>query len=239
MGWAKRLGASRGLRSYLGWIGANYIRLVHATGAWTTVGATNPERFWSRGESFILAFWHGRLLMMPYCWKKGAPMRMLISQHRDGELIAETIRYFGLGTVRGSSRKGGGQAFRAMVKALKAGAYVGITPDGPRGPRMRAGAGAVSLARLSGAPILPATYAVSRRAVLGSWDRFVLAKPFARGVVLWGEPLYVSRDAEEAECEQARLELERRLNAITAEADRLVGAEPIAPAPGERTEEAW
>lgn len=241
MGWAKRLGASPRLRAFLCWAGANYIRLVHASGAWQSVGAETPERFWREGRSFILAFWHGRLLMMPYCWKKGAPMHMLISRHRDGEIIAETIRHFGLGTVRGSSRRGGGAALRAMLKALKSGAHVGITPDGPRGPRMRAGLGAVSLARLSGAPILPATYAASRRSVLSSWDRFILAKPFSRGVVVWGEPIHVSRDADEAEQERARQTLEERLNAITEQADRMVGAEPVPPAPESegRPEEAW
>jgi len=133
--------------------------------------------------------------------------------------------------VRGSSGKSGAGALRQMVRTLKAGDHVGITPDGPRGPRMRANAGAVTVARLAGVPIIPATFATSRRKVLGSWDRFVIAKPFARGVFVWGYPLDVAPDADGAALETARAELETRLNAVTEEADRLVGQTTIAPAP--------
>ena len=79
-------------------------------------------------------FWHGRLLMMPHVWRAGVPMNMLISQHRDGRLIADTIAHFGLGSVAGSSSKGGAAAVRQIVKAIRAGEYAGVTPDGPRGP---------------------------------------------------------------------------------------------------------
>ena len=231
MGWVKRLGASPRLRAALCWAGAQYIRFVRASGPWQTMGAETPERYWREGKGFILAFWHGRLLMMAHCWRRSVPMHMLISQHRDGEFIAETIRHFGLGTVRGSTKKGGGAALRTMVRALKAGECVGITPDGPRGPRMRAGIGAISLARLSGAPIIPAAYAASRRTLLSSWDRFVLALPFSRGVILWGEPITVPREADAAAEEAARAALEAQLNALTEKADRLVGQTPIAPEP--------
>jgi lysophospholipid acyltransferase (LPLAT)-like uncharacterized protein len=231
MSLAKRIAAKDGLRPFLCWLGAGYIRLVHATSRWRAVGTEAPARFWDEGEGFILAFWHGRGRMMPYCWKKGTPMSMLISQHRDGELIAKTIRHFGLGTIRGSTKRGGGAALRQMVKALASNACVGITPDGPRGPRMRANLGAITVARLSGRPILPVSYSLSRRRVLSSWDRFVIALPFARGVYVWGEPLHVPREADEAAQEEARRTLEERLNRLTDEADRLVGQSVIEPGP--------
>jgi lysophospholipid acyltransferase (LPLAT)-like uncharacterized protein len=227
----KWIAANDRVRSALCWLGACYIRLVFATGRWQVVRGDIPARFWDEGRPFILAFWHGRLLLMPYCWRSSAAMNMLISHHRDGELIAKTIGHFDLGTVRGSSGKSGAGALRQMVRTLKAGDHVGITPDGPRGPRMRANAGAVTVARLAGVPIIPATFATSRRKVLGSWDRFVIAKPFARGVFVWGYPLDVAPDADGAALETARAELETRLNAVTEEADRLVGQTTIAPAP--------
>lgn len=233
MRWAKRMGANVRVRAALCWLGAQYIRFVRATGRWRVVRGEIPARFWDEGRSFILAFWHGRLLMMPYCWRKGAPMNTLISQHRDGELLARTIRHFGLGTVRGSTTHGGSAALRTLVRALKTGAYVGITPDGPRGPRMRANLGAVQLARLAQVPIVPVAYSASRRRVLASWDRFVLAWPFSRGVFVWGDPVAVPKDADGEALEAARRELEARLNAITGEADRLVGREAIEPAPAE------
>ena len=155
---------------------------------------------------------------------------MLISQHRDGQIIARTVGHFGIKTVAGSSSKGGAQALRAMVKALKAGDCVGITPDGPRGPRMRATDGAVALARLSGAPIIPATFGAARGKVLPSWDRFLVAWPFGRGVIVWGDPIEVPRDADAAQLDASRLRVEGALNAITAEADRLTGRAPVEPA---------
>jgi hypothetical protein len=209
---------------------AAYIRLVHVTGRWQIHGGEIPARFWDEGRPFILAFWHGRLMMMPYCWRKGVPIRMLISQHSDGLFISHTIRHFGLDTVTGSSSRGGSAAMRALLKSLQAGTSVGFTPDGPRGPRMRASAGVVQAARLAGVPILPCAFAAERRRVLGSWDRFILPSPFTRGLYIWDTPISVARDASDSDIEAARQRLEDRLIAITAEADRLAGAEPVIPA---------
>jgi len=221
------------VRAVLCAVAAAYIRLVYATSRWQVEGGEIPARFWDSGRPFILAFWHGRILMMPRCWRRGVPMAMLISQHRDGQLIADTIRHFDLGTVRGSSTRGGTEAVRAMVKTLKRGGYAGFTPDGPRGPRMRAQLGVVSVARLSGAPIIPCAHATSRRRVLSGWDRFLVALPFSRGAFVWGEPIAVPRDADGAAMEAARQKVEAALNAVTDRADRLVGGATIAPAPAE------
>jgi lysophospholipid acyltransferase (LPLAT)-like uncharacterized protein len=117
-----------------------------------------------------------------------------------------------------------------MSGLLDRGESIGITPDGPRGPRMRAKAGAIKAAQLSGAPVLPVSGAVGRRRILGSWDSFCLALPFSRGVIQWGEPIQVPRQASDAEMERLRLLLEDRLNGLTAEADRHFGHTAIAPA---------
>lgn len=227
----KWLARKEWVQRILCWWVAQYIRLVHATGRWTVRGDEAPRHFWAQGKPFILAFWHGRLLMMPYCWDSRVPIKMLISNHVDGRLIARTVRHFGIDTVAGSSSKGGTAALRAIVKALKAGECVGFTPDGPRGPCMRASIGLVNAARLAGAPILPCTYATARRRVLGSWDRFVLALPFSRGVFLWGAPIEVPQGASDQELERARGAVEDSLNALTREADRSCGVEPIEPDP--------
>ena len=169
--------------------------------------------------------------MMPYCWDRRRPISVLISQHPDGQILARTVGHFGIDTVAGSTTRGGASALRALLKTLKAGAYVGITPDGPRGPRMRAGDGVITVARLSGAPIIPVAYGISRRRVLGTWDRFVVAWPFGRGVLVWGDPIHVARDADADARETARRQVEDRLNAVTAAADRLGGCTPVEPAP--------
>ena len=225
----KRLSRKPAVQALLAWLAAHYIRLVRATTRWQVEGRSHADALWDAGQPFILAFWHGRLLLMPACWRRGVAMNMLISHHPDGELIARTIAHFGLGATRGSSKKGGSEAVRALVKAARAGECLGFTPDGPRGPRMRAASGVVDVARLSGLPIVPVTLATRRRRVLGSWDRFCVAWPFGRGVILWGAPLSVPRDADADAREAARAALEDALNRLTAQADTRCGHTPVVP----------
>jgi lysophospholipid acyltransferase (LPLAT)-like uncharacterized protein len=231
MGLAKRIGKSESLRGLLCWLGSLYIRFAHASGRWRVEGGETAAQLWDQGQPFILAFWHGRILMMPKSWRPSVPIHMLISQHRDGQLIARTVSHFGIRTVAGSSTRGGSAALRAMLKALKGGQCVGITPDGPKGPRMRASDGIVNLAKLAGVPILPATFSCRKRRLLGSWDRFAVALPFSEGLFVWGEPIHVARDADEAGLDQARLLVEDGLNAITRRADAAMGQ--TTPDPGE------
>ena len=227
----KRLIRSEAARAAACLVGSLYIRLVRYTGRWRISGEDIPESFRRAGKPFILSFWHGRLLMMPYCWRNTQLVNMLISDHRDGRLISGTVRYFDIESVVGSTRRGGAQATRYLIRLLRGGGIVGITPDGPAGPRMRVGEGTIALARLSGAPVIPATFAASRRRVLASWDRFVLALPFSRGVFLWGDPIEVPRGADRQMLEARRLELEQAMNALCERADELVGQRAIEPDP--------
>jgi lysophospholipid acyltransferase (LPLAT)-like uncharacterized protein len=110
-----------------------------------------------------------------------------------------------------------------MLKRLGDGNCVAITPDGPRGPAMTASLGIINLARLARVPIQPITYATSRRRLLATWDRYHLALPFGRGVILWGEPIEIPPDLDPTELEHARRLIEARMNEMVAEADRLVG----------------
>jgi lysophospholipid acyltransferase (LPLAT)-like uncharacterized protein len=231
MGMIKSLTRSESVRAAFCWLGAQYIRLVYGSGRWRVIGAEIPAEFWRRGEPFILTFWHGRIMMMPYCWRRDLPINMLISQHRDGQFIARTVRHFGIDTVAGSSSKGGTAALRAMLRSLKTGCSVGITPDGPRGPRMHASDGVVHVARLSGAAVIPCGFSAKRRKVLGSWDRFVLALPFSSGLFVWGEPIRIPTDASPEQQEAARLAIETGLTQATQAADRAMGVGVIEPAP--------
>jgi len=213
-----------------------YIRLTFRTIRWQRIGWEAAAPLAADGQPVIAAAWHGRLLMMPMLWPMQPPWHSLISQHRDGTIIARAAEGFGVRPVRGSSHrpgrqsKGSGSAFRRLLSILRQDGRVAITPDGPRGPRMRAQAGTVLLARLSGAPILPCVYATSHCRILRSWDRFLLPLPFGRGTAIWGTPIRVAADADADALEAARLALERELNRISQEADRSCGLDPILPA---------
>jgi len=221
---------------------ASYIRFVHFTSRWIIVNEAAPRVYWDSGRPIIGAFWHGRLAMMPYGWRtKTMPLNMLISNHRDGSIIADMITHFGVKSVRGSagdkvkggtkSSKGGVQAMLNMAKLAAAGEGLAITPDGPRGPRMRANSGVVALARLTGLPVFPISVSVSNRRVLSSWDRFIVPLPFSRGAFVIGDPIFVARDASDEACEQARIAIETEINRVTREADRIVGVKAIEPDP--------
>jgi len=213
-------------------LAALYIKLILMTSRIDVLGQDIPARFWSAGEPFILAFWHGQMLLMVECWKTDRPIRMLISQNFDGELIARAVGWFGIGTVRGSSDKngrdkGGRAAIRLMLKTLKSGDCVGFTPDGPKGPRYEAKEGVAVVARLSGAPIVPVVAVSNRARILSSWDRFAVHRLFSRAVISWGEPIHVARDADARGIETARQTVETTLARLTDEAyGRLGVAQP-------------
>lgn len=229
---------SDAFRIFASWLVTQYVRLAWATGRWTVHGGQTPAAKWDAQKPFILVFWHGRLLMMPKSWRRGVKVHMLISQHRDGELITRGIKPFGIDTIRGSTSKpgkakdkGGLTALREILRTLKSGECIGITPDGPKGPRMRASDGVITIARLSGAPILPAAWSARRRWALNSWDRFLVPSLFTKGVIVWGAPIEVPRDANDAQIDALRQMVEARMIALTDEADALAGAPKIEPAP--------
>lgn len=214
------------LRRIACWAIHVYIRFVYLTTSWSIDGAEWPRRLRAEGKPFILAFWHGRLLMIPMAWQRLAPMHMLISAHPDGKIIADAVTYFGVDSIAGSTSRGGSAALRTMVKRLREGDCVGITPDGPRGPAMTATVGIVNLARLASVPVVPITYATSRRRMLSTWDRFHLPWPFGRGVYLWGEPIRVPAELDEVGAERARRLVEARMIQMVIDADSRVGHQP-------------
>ena len=208
------------------WLAARYLRLVQRTGRWEVQGAAFPEELLRRHRSFLVAFWHGRLLMGSVAWPYEYPFLMVISEHPDGQLIARTVAHLGYGSISGSTTRGGARVLRNMVRALKDGDCVGVTPDGPRGPRMRVAPGIVQAARLSGAPILPMVAAARPCRLLGTWDRMMLPLPFGRGIVRWGAPLEIPSGADAPRVSHL---LETQLNDMQREVDRQLGLDPVEP----------
>ncbi len=181
------------------------------------------------GEAPIIgAFWHNRLALITAAWPRGKPLAMVQSEHGDSRLLGNALADYVTRPVYGSTRRNPLGAFRGMLKALSDGLSVGITPDGPRGPRMRCQSGVIRAARRSGRPILPVAWSTAPRVVAGSWDRFLVPLPFTRGVILIGAPIWIP--AEDEDIEHWRSRVEDALTALTDEADRRVGQPAIAPA---------
>lgn len=215
---------------------ASYIRLVEATSRKEFIGRAHADALLSSGRGFILAFWHSRLLMGPALrGESRKPVHMLISTHRDGEIIANAVKGFGVQLIRGSAAdpkkperdKSGVPAVAEMLAALEQGGIVGMTPDGPRGPAEIAKIGAIRLASRSGAPILPVAYSSSGGIRLRTWDRFLLAAPFSTLAFAARPPIHIERGAEAAALERARLLLQSELKLAAQTADEAVGRAPL------------
>ena len=226
---------------YLGaHIGALYIRLILLTTRWEKIGEDNYAAATSTGLGLIAAIWHGRLFLSP-CWPPpGRRTVAMISNNLDGDLIAGIVWRFGVFSVRGSTYdhekgrdKGGAEAFKGAFSELENHSVVAITPDGPRGPRMRAQAGAAVLSIQTGIPVVPVAFSTVRGKVLRNWDRFLIPFPFGRGVQIFGEPLSPppADTHDPGAVEAFRVQIETALTHITQEADRLCGREPVEPVP--------
>ncbi|MGV8995352.1 MAG: lysophospholipid acyltransferase family protein [Parvibaculaceae bacterium] len=234
----KRIVQSEAFKTALGFSVAMTLKFIRLTSRFEVRGLDIAQRFWSNDEPFIGATWHGQNLILPTFWHNWREMRILVSRHGDGEIVSKIMYYLGVGTIRGSGvpkgeerrekhkGKGGAGALRAMVRALGENVSIGLTADLPPGPARRAGDGIVMLARLSGRPIVPVAATTRARIRLNNWDRFTINLPFSRGAVVFGEPIYVPRDADPETLEAARLSVEQGLNAVFDQAESLVGRLP-------------
>jgi lysophospholipid acyltransferase (LPLAT)-like uncharacterized protein len=181
-------------------------------------GDLDPRRPGLRGR-YIYAFWHEGMLL-PALHYARRDIRVLISQHADGQLIAEICERLGFGTVRGSSTRGGAEAVREV---LKAGGkwHFAITPDGPRGPRRTLQTGAVFLAAHSGMPVVPMGIGFDRAWRMKSWDRFAVPRPGSRGVLVTGTPIEVPARLGRRDLEHYRRKMESAINDATRIAEDL------------------
>ena len=172
----------------------------------------------------ILAFWHSRFVMMPYgC----IPKRIvaLLSMHRDSRMLGDILERFGVTLALGSSTVGGAKGLREVLRKVREGYDVGIAPDGPRGPRRRIKPGVLTVARLTGLPIVAVGFSARPARRLASWDRTLVPYPFGRAVFHYGDPIRVPREAADAEQQRLQQLLEDELDRVTDLADTQVGFE--------------
>jgi len=233
----KRFMRSHAVKRIIGWLVAAYMTLVKHTTRWEIRRADQVADIAGNGKGVIALVWHSRFMMLTAAWKKRFQLPyVLISRSRDGDIVAHTSHFLGLKTIRGSAKskgktkaKGGAKAGRDIISAIEQGGCIVVTPDGPRGPRQRLGDGPLRLAKLTGAPLMPCSFAIKSRKQFNSWDRFVLPLPFGRGVIIWGTPVYIAEDASDAEIEHIRRTVETEMNMYLAQADEAAGHEPIRP----------
>ncbi len=203
-------------------LGALLIRALGATWRVEWRGLERVADARRLSKQVIYSFWHGRLLVLSYS-HRGRRIQVLASEHADGDLMGRTIVWLGFGHRKGSTTRGGASAIRDLSALLREGRDIGLTIDGPRGPRGVVQQGAIELGRLTGSAIVPITNAARPRILFGSWDRFQLPLPFARVVIDHGEPFLVPAEAEREERERWRLRLERRLAELTTALDEELG----------------
>ena len=209
-------------QALVSWLAASYLRFVRATGRWDMRDWDNVQKLLDDGKPIVLCYWHGRLVANAFGWPSDKPLYQLSTQHRDGKLAGKTYQRLGLTPVW-LDKNNPMEATRKLVKILKGGGVGSITPDGPKGPRQRMQMGAINIARLSGAYIVPMTNSANRAKVLGTWDRMLLPLPFAHGAYVMGAPIKVPRTATDEELKALRQSIEDTLNAMTRTLDAEFG----------------
>jgi lysophospholipid acyltransferase (LPLAT)-like uncharacterized protein len=205
------------------------MRFINATNRMIFEPWTNEEVF-ARHAPFIAACWHGQSFMLPFGRPARWPADVLVSRSTDAELIARVLTNLGLGVIRGSGandpsrmfEKGAVAGFRGMKTALAEGRSVGATVDFLRHARRKVSPGIVTLARVSGRPIVPIALASSRRYTVASWDATTIALPFGRSAWVFGEVVEVPADADEVLLEAKRLQVENALIAADTRAYEIV-----------------
>lgn len=219
--WHKRLLQTAAAQWFLGFLIATYSLLVWWTSKVKIQNGHIPEQYWKEGKPVVIALWHGRLALMPYLFPRKLKISALISDHRDGRLVKNAAWFFGIRTVVGSTTKGGMQALREMLRRVKDGETIFITPDGPKGPYMTCSKGTVEIARMAGIPVIPASISAAKGKTMRSWDKFLFPKLFNQLVIRFDEPISVASDKTARETK--RVEVETTLQRLQQATDSEVG----------------
>lgn len=219
-----RAGKWLGIRLYSGWI-----TLCILTTRWRHEGFGAVEALLRDGQPVMLVLWHERLAMAPYIWDcSKAPLTAIASVHSVADFPVEKAARRGMNMLR--LPRGDGSkvsVLREAVRRLRAGQSVLITPDGPSGPRHVAKSGAIEIAGMGGAPIVPFSYSTTRFVrIRKSWDRFILPLPFARGVFSWGAPIAVPKRLPPDDLAAMQARLAETLTALDAKCDTACGQRP-------------
>tara|TARA_Y100000590_G_scaffold91872_1_gene103795 strand:- start:120 stop:782 length:663 start_codon:yes stop_codon:yes gene_type:complete len=201
-------------------IAAIYIFLVRITSNIQIINLKIPKNYWDNRKPFILAFWHSQLMMISFTWTNKYKINIIASNHSDGRFGALVGRFFKLNNIPRSS-KNSNASLKIIYKLVKNNEYIGITPDGPRGPKEKVSAGIIKLASSLEIPIIPCGYWSNRNFQLNSWDRFLITLPFSKCYFVWSDPINIEKEIQNNNISEQQIILEERLNQITQEAKKL------------------
>ncbi|MEW6364768.1 MAG: lysophospholipid acyltransferase family protein [Acidobacteriota bacterium] len=201
-----------------GLLASSLIRVLGRTWRCQVIGREHYERLIADRTPFIIAVWHDNI-MAPIFWHRGEGIKPMVSHHLDGEMIARTLSRLGYRPIRGSSTRGGSEAFAEMVGELSNGHPCSVMPDGPRGPRHVFKPGTILIAGRAGASLLPLTFDAAPKIVFNSWDRLKLPGPFARVSLRYGVPIKVPAILDGEELDRFRERVEADLNALDEAAE--------------------
>lgn len=200
-----------------------YVTFVHRTTRWSYVGSEILEDDIRAGRSRVICTWHSRLGLVTYNrdWSGGG-LSVLASYHQDAQILTKGLERRGIRTIELLTTGDNTAAVKEAVRAIRKGQVLGVTPDGPLGPREYVKPGALTIAALAQVPICAQAYSVSRWIRVKTWDRFIIPLPFGRGVFVMSEGFVPPRRLDDATLEELRQRLEDDINAVTAEADRII-----------------
>ena len=186
------------VQEVLAFVVAAYIFFVRKTSKIKFINTSIPKSYWKNNKPFILAFWHSQLMMISYSWESPKIINILASEHSDGRFGAKVGKYFKLNNIP-TSLNGNKYALRSIFQKLKNNNYIGITPDGPRGPKEVVSDGIIKIAKATNTPIIACGFWSSNNFNLNSWDSFLVTLPFSSCCFVWQKPIYIPQDVKDAE----------------------------------------
>ena len=199
------------LQKFLAYVGYIYILFVCITSKIKIKNDQLTKKMLIDKKPFILAFWHSQLMMVGYVWKSKNTLNMLASSHSDGRFGSYIARHFNLKNIS-IMAKNKSPSLRKVFKILNEKNYIGITPDGPRGPNRKVSEGIIKIAMHSQVPIIPLGFASNKNFKLNSWDSFLITYPFSKCNFVWGDPITIPTSTKENEVEKYKIFLENKIN---------------------------
>ena len=207
----KKLLKKKFVQNILGFFTFLYIRAVNLTSSIQFENESIPKQFWNNDKPFILAFWHSQLMMIGFSWKKNKNVNILASGHSDGRFGAIVGKYFNLNNIQ-TSKKNNSISLKPIFKLLNDNNYIGITPDGPRGPKEIVSEGIIKIAKSSKVPIIPIGFWSSKNFKLKSWDSFLITLPFSKCSFVWNKPLEIPYNIQENQIQHYQKLLQEKIN---------------------------